>query len=250
VHRTAHIRLRGTATRPTAATTCSAPPATSGPGLLDDNRTRRQHGQPPIANYQQLCRQLTSHSSFGELSIVGARSVLRRYSDAWFAAANRRRQGQQQARFPRRKRALIPVRFYNGTFLLEGQRVRLPVAKGRPALWVRLARPIPYPAQQVRAVTLLHDGGRLWLAVTAAIPVQQHDLDPGRVAGVDLGIIHPYAVITEQAGLLVSGRALRAEGWLTCMTSRPARPRRPSGHPSPGSGARAAGAATAPSCAR
>jgi putative transposase len=34
------------------------------------------------------------------------------------------------------------------------------------------------------------------------------------VAGVDLGIIHPYAVITEQAGLLVSGRALRAEGWL------------------------------------
>jgi IS605 OrfB family transposase len=74
--------------------------------------------------------------------------------------------------------------------------------------------PDPYPPEQVRAVTLLADGGRLWLAVTAAVPVQQHDLDPGRVAGVDLGIIHPYAVITEQAGLLVSGRALRAEGWL------------------------------------
>jgi putative transposase len=48
----------------------------------------------------------------------------------------------------------------------------------------------------------------LWLAVTAAVPVQQHDLDPGRVAGVDLGIIHPYAVVTQDAGLLVSGRAL------------------------------------------
>jgi putative transposase len=29
-----------------------------------------------------------------------------------------------------------------------------------------------------------------------------------------LGIIHPYAVMTEDAGLLVSGRALRAENWL------------------------------------
>jgi putative transposase len=44
---------------------------------------------------------------------------------------------------------------------------------------VRLARPLPYPPEQVRAVTLLADGGRLWLAVTAAVPVQQHDLDPG-----------------------------------------------------------------------
>ena len=93
--------------------------------------------------------------------------------------------------------------------------MRLPVAKGHPELWVRLARPLPYPAEQVRAVTLLAEGGRLWLAVTAAIPVQQpRDLDPQRVAGVDLGIIHPYAVVTEDAGLLVSGRALRAEAYL------------------------------------
>jgi IS605 OrfB family transposase len=214
VHRTAHIRLRATRHQTDRCYQLLRAAGDLWAWLLDDNRTRRQHGQPPITNYQQLCRQLTSHSSFGELSIVGARSVLRRYADAWFAAANRRRQGQQRARFPRRKRALIPVRFYHGTFQLDGRRVRLPIAKGRPALWVRLARPIPYPAEQVRAVTLLAEGGRLWLAVTAAVPVQQHDLDPGRVAGVDLGIIHPYAVVTEQAGLLVSGRALRAEGWL------------------------------------
>jgi IS605 OrfB family transposase len=109
---------------------------------------------------------------------------------------------------------LVPVRFYHGTFRLDGTRVRLPVAKGQPELWVQLARPLPYPAEQVRAVTLLAEGGRLWLAVTAAVPIQQHDLDPGRVAGVDLGIIHPYAVVTEQAGLLVSGRAIRAENYL------------------------------------
>jgi IS605 OrfB family transposase len=145
---------------------------------------------------------------------VGARSVLRRYSDAWFQAAKRRRAGQRQAGFPRRKRALVPIRFYHGTFLLDGTRVRLPVVRSRPELWVQLARPLPYPEADVRAVTLLAEGGRLWLAVTAAIPVQPHDLDPGRVAGVDLGIIHPYAVVTEQVGLLVSGRALRAQSYL------------------------------------
>jgi hypothetical protein len=153
--------------------------------------------------------------------VTGARSVLRRYADAWHQAARRRRQGQQ-AGFPRRKHALVPVRFYYGTFQLDGRRVRLPVAKGCPELWVRLARPIPYPAEQVRAVTLLAEGGRLWLAITAAMPVEQHDLDPGRVAGVDLGIIHPYAVITEQAALLVSGQGVARRG--LAPSARPAGP--------------------------
>jgi IS605 OrfB family transposase len=213
VHRTAHIRLRATRHQADRCYRLLRAAGDVWAWLLDDNRIRRQHGQPPITNYQQLCRHLTNKDSFGELSTVGARSVLRRYADAWHQAAKRRRNGQP-AGFPRRKHALIPVRFYNGTFQLDGQRVRLPVARGRPELWVRLARPIPYPPEQVRAVTLLADGGRLWLAVTAAVPVEQNDLDPSRVAGVDLGIIHPYAVVTQDAGLLVSGRAVRAEGWL------------------------------------
>jgi IS605 OrfB family transposase len=183
--------------------------------LLDTNRQRHQQGEPAISNYQALCRELARSGGFGELSTVGARSVLRRYADAWFQAAKRRQAGQQHAGFPRRKRALVPIRFYHGTFAIHGQRVRLPVARGRPELWVRLARPLPYADADVRAVTLLADGGRLWLAVTAVIPIQQDcDLDPGRVAGVDLGIIHPYAVVTQDAGLLVSGRAIRAESYL------------------------------------
>jgi IS605 OrfB family transposase len=182
--------------------------------LLDTNRQRHQQGEPAISNYQALCRELATTGGFGELSTVGARSVLRRYADAWFVAARRGKAGQKDVGFPRRKRALVAVRFYHGTFTIQGQRVRLPVARGRPELWVRLARPLPYPPEQVRAVTLLADGGRLWLAVTAAVPIQQHGLDPRRAAGVDLGIIHPYAVVTEEAGLLVSGRALRAENYL------------------------------------
>jgi putative transposase len=181
--------------------------------LLDSNRKRVRQGDPPVIGYQALCRELTRTDSFGELSVVGARSVLRRYSDAWFQAAKRRRNGQH-AGFPRRKRALVPVRFCDARFRIEGRRVRLPVAKGQPELWVRLARPLPYPPEQVRAVTLLADGGRLWLAVTAAVSVQDHDLDPDRLAGVDLGVIHPYAVVAQDAGLLVSGRALRAESYL------------------------------------
>jgi IS605 OrfB family transposase len=214
VHRTAHLRLRLTRRQTRRCYGLLRSAGDVWAWLLDSNRQRHQQGEPPISNYQALCRELTRQGPFGELSTVGARSVLKRYSDAWFRTANRRRAGQQHAGFPRRKRALVPVRFYHGMFLLDGTRVRLPVARGRPALWVRLARPLPYPDVDVRAVTLLAEGGRLWLAVTAAIPVQQHDLDPRRVAGVDLGIIHPYAVVTEQAGLLTSGRAIRAESYL------------------------------------
>jgi IS605 OrfB family transposase len=215
VHRTATIRLRLTRRQTRRCYGLLRSAGDVWAWLLDSNRQRHQQGEPAISNYQALCRELAKAGGFGELSTVGARSVLRRYSDAWFQAAKRRRAGQQDAGFPRRKRALVPVRFYHGTFTLQGQRVRLPVAKGQPELWVRLARPLPYPPEQVRAVTLLAEGGRLWLAVTATVPVQtDHDLDPGRVAGVDLGIIHPYAVVTGQAGLLVSGRALRAESYL------------------------------------
>jgi IS605 OrfB family transposase len=181
--------------------------------LIDCNRQRQHQGSPPVVSYQDLCRELTGHDSFGELSAVGARSILRRYSSAWFQAAKRRRRGGD-AGFPRRKRALVPVSFHHGTFELDGQRVRLPMAKGHAELWVRLARPIPYPAEQVRVVTLFSEGGLLWLSVTAVVPRAQHDLDQGRVAGVDLGIIHPYAVVTKEAAMLVSGRAIRAENWM------------------------------------
>ena len=81
---------------------------------------------------------------------------------------------------------------------------------------VRLDRDIPYPAGQVRSVTLGFDAGRLYLDVTAEVPVasypESREPDPALVAGVDLGIIHPYAVAGPGGRqLLVSGRAIRAE---------------------------------------
>jgi IS605 OrfB family transposase len=232
VHRTARVRVRLTRQQ---ARRCFQLLRSAGDvwaWLLDTNRQRLQQGSPPITNYQALCRELAKTNGFGELSTVGARSVLRRYADAWFQAARRR--NEQRASFPRRKRGLFPVRCYHGTFRIQGQRVRLPIRRGQPELWVRLARPLPYPPEFVRAVTLLADGGRLWLAITAAIPVQQHDLDPDRVAGVDLGIIHPYAVAAEDAGLLVSGRALRAESFLHLEDQKARRAKAASRAPKPG----------------
>ncbi len=93
--------------------------------------------------------------------------------------------------------------------------LRLPVARGCPPLVVRLDRNPPYPAEQVRSVTLLCEAGRLHVDVTAEVPVTIYPAgegpDPGRVAGVDLGIIHPYAAAGPDGQLLVSGRAIRAE---------------------------------------
>ena len=186
--------------------------------VLEVNAWRRQHGVHPVAGYQELCRLLAESGpgTFEELDSTGARSVLRRYSDAWFSAAARRKAGALEVRFPRRGRGLMPVRWYHGKFTLAGRVLGLPTARGCPALLIRLDRPVPYPAGTVRSVTLLFADGRLWIDVTAELPVVTYPEgqapDPDRVAGVDLGIIHPFAVAgPDGEALLVSGRAIRAE---------------------------------------
>lgn len=200
VHRTARIRLR---TTPAQRRRCYGRLLAAGDvwaACLDMNRWRLQRGLRPIASYQELCRELSAAGpgTFGESSTVGARSVLRRYSDAWFATAQRRRAGESSVRYPRRKSRLMPVRFHEGRFRLDGRRLALPTARGRPPLVVRLVREMPYPAEHVRSVTLLADGGSLWIDVTAEVPVPAHSdgqgPDPSRIGGVDLGVIHPYAV--------------------------------------------------------
>jgi transposase len=186
--------------------------------VLELSAWRRARQDRPLASYPELCRLLAASGpgTFGELDSTGARSVLRRYADAWQSAAKRRREGDRTARFPRRRRRMVPVRWYHGKFRLDGRVLQIPVARGCPPLTVRLDRDLPYLAGQVRSVTLLSDAGRLWADVTAEVPVATYpagqEPDPGRVAGVDLGIIHPYAVAGPGAeGLLVSGRAIRAE---------------------------------------
>jgi hypothetical protein len=57
--------------------------------VLELNAWRRVRQDAPLASYPALCRELAAAGAgcFGELDSAGARSVLRRYSDAWFAAA-------------------------------------------------------------------------------------------------------------------------------------------------------------------
>jgi putative transposase len=66
------------------------------------------------------------------------------------------------------------------------------------------------------------------------------------VAGVDLGIIHPYAVVTEQAGLLGSGRAIRAESYRHLKDQQVRRAKAARQAPTPGA-ARVAAVAAPPS---
>jgi hypothetical protein len=186
--------------------------------VLEVNWWRRRRGVASLVGYQELCRELAvaGPGTFGELDSTGARSVLRRFSDAWFSAAKRRRAGDELVRFPRRRRRLVPVLWYHGTFIVVGRRLRVPTAVGCAPLWLRLDRDIPNPADRVRSVTLLYEDGRLWVEVTAELPIatypQGEGPDPSRVGGVDLGIIHPYAVAgPDGRALLVSGRAVRAE---------------------------------------
>jgi IS605 OrfB family transposase len=221
VYRTARVGLRVTTAQRRRCFGLLASAADVWACTLDLARWRRQAGRPPLAAYQDLCRELAlaGPGTFGELDTAGARSVLRRYSDAWFSAAKRRKAGVITVRYPRRKRRLMPVRYYHGTFTLDGRRLRLPVVRGRPPLRVRLDRDVPYPAGQVRSVTLLNEGGRLYAEVTAEVPVAAYpagqEPDPERVAGVDPGVIHPFAVAgPDREGLLVSGRAIRAESYL------------------------------------
>jgi len=210
VHRTTRLGLRLTRVLRSAGDVWAC--------VLEISGWRRRRGDPPEAGYQQWCRLLAQSGpgTFGELDTTGARSVLRRYTDAWFSAAARRKAGAIEVRYPRRRRSLMPIRWYHGTFTLTGRTLRLPTARGCPPLLLRLDRPSPYPTDTIRAVTLLYTDGRLHIDVTTELPITTYpngeQPDPGRAAGIDLGIIHPYAVAGPDGdSLLVSGRAIRAE---------------------------------------
>ena len=226
VHRTARIALRTTEAQRRRCFGLLRSGGDVWACVLELSAIRRQRGAAPLVTYQELCRELAADGPriFGELSSFGARSILRRYSDSWMATAKRRRGGEMSARYPRRKKGLVPSRYYAGTFSLEGRRLRIPVARGAAPLVVRLTREVPYPAGSIRSVTLLADGARLCVDVTAEIEIESYEPgeapDPDRIAGVDLGIIHPFAVVADEGSLLVSGRALRAESRLHLAESK------------------------------
>jgi hypothetical protein len=132
VHRTARCGLRATRAQRNRLFGLLRSAGDVWCAVLELNSWRRARQDAPLAGYQELCRELAASGpgTFGELDSAGARSVLRRYSDVWFTAAKRRRAGDTRARYPRRRRGLVPVRWYAGTFILDGRVQRMPVARG------------------------------------------------------------------------------------------------------------------------
>src|SRR3954471_963901 len=137
VHRTARVAVRATGGQRRRLFGLLRAGGDVWAAVLELNGWRRRRGDRPLVGDQELCRELAAsgEGTFGDLSSVVARSVLRAYSDAWMSAARRRRAGAAAVRSPRRRRALVPVRFYAGTFAVAEDaagrgRVRLPVAGG------------------------------------------------------------------------------------------------------------------------
>ena len=116
LHRTARVELRVSAAQRERCFGLLRSGGDLWAAVLELNTLRRQRGDAPIVTYQGLCRELSraGPGCAGELSTTGARSILRRYSDAWFTAAARRRDGDGAAHFPRRRKSLMPSRYYAG----------------------------------------------------------------------------------------------------------------------------------------
>jgi hypothetical protein len=102
VHRTARCGLRATRAQRNRLFGLLRPASDVWCAVLELNQWRRRRHDPPLAGYRELCRELASSGpgTFGELDSAGARSVLRRYSDAWFATAARRPPGIPRRRYP------------------------------------------------------------------------------------------------------------------------------------------------------
>ena len=105
VHRTARVGLRLTARQRQRCFGLLRAGGDVWACVLELNGWRHRRQDRPVVSYQELCRLLAESGpgTFGELDSAGARSVLRRFSDAWFSAAARRKTGHPDVRYPRRQ---------------------------------------------------------------------------------------------------------------------------------------------------
>src|SRR5215472_4209836 len=99
VHRTARVGLRVTRGQRRRLVGLLVSAGDVWACVLELNTWRRARQDRPLVSYQELCRELAASGPgcFGELDAAAARSVLRRYSDAWFATVKRRRDGDRRA---------------------------------------------------------------------------------------------------------------------------------------------------------
>jgi hypothetical protein len=130
LHRTARIAMRATKAQHRRCFGLLRSAGDVRALVLDCNRQLRERKLPPVDSYRGLCREIAG-MAFGELGSVEARLVIRRYSEELFEAAKRRKAGTA-AGFPRCKKALLAVRYFHGTFCIDGDRLTYPRGTGLP----------------------------------------------------------------------------------------------------------------------
>lgn len=108
-YRTARIRLRCTPAQARKAFGLLRSAGDVWAALIELNQVRFRRRARPLLSYQELCPEVAG-VRVGELSAPALRSVLRRYADACMETAKRKRRGER-ARYPRRKRHLLAMRY-------------------------------------------------------------------------------------------------------------------------------------------
>ena len=173
--------------------------------VLELNAWRRRRQDPALAGYRELCRELAASGpgTFGELDSTGARSVLRRYSDAWFGdprgvlglAAGRRHNHRIRA-----WRVGHLIRALSDKAEAAGITVTLTDERGTSSTCPGCARRVPKPAGRVFCCPHCGHAGHRDLVATAniaaragggSIPAPTGAGITHRRAGAHLPGVHP-----------------------------------------------------------
>ena len=156
--------------------------------VLELNAWRRARRVRPLVSYQELCRELAcaGPGAFGNLTAwargrccaaIPMPGSPPQNADGKVISERGSRGGGERADAG----ALVSRRLHPHRTAAAAA-----VARGRPPLWVQLDPDLPYPAEQVRSVTLLYDAGRLWIDAAAEIPVASyragHERNSSRLA--------------------------------------------------------------------
>ena len=141
--------------------------------------------------------------------------VSHRYFEAWRSYRTHKRNGNTDARPPRKRKKFFTNRWLKSAIRcrtgLFGKRLRLSMGQGRPPLEIPLPKSFDMSeSESIVAIDLVYDNGRYSLYIMYRYDVQAPDAPGDGVLGVDLGEIHPMVTHDGEETLVFNGRYIRS----------------------------------------